>query len=458
MTTGVYRHSNLGMAVIGSGAIVSLSAVSDRLRSGAAPTVVYRSATAENGKVQGKVASWGTNNLYPQDRVALIEKDTELPQFLDFKARMLAGERLAVFKLEGYDAEGNEILGSATGPLAMEAIAFVTARNTKKYLSEAAIDFHYFFNVFPELIVSRDRSRITGIFKQEATDCRWEEMDEQGRIKNCWINGNWAQYNDKHTMVLPVIDEWADDATEYVRTHKSFKFIYPAYYSSPGKKYYQTPLHEGFFTSGWYDVSQAIPEFKKYMMQNQMSIKYHIEIDTAWWPLRFPKWEDMTEKERSDAQDTVLATFNELMSGAKNAKKVLMTFMKHQPGEAQQVSMWRITPINDKKQDGEYIEDSREASMHKLRAMGLDPAIVGAGPGRDNASAGSGSDKWAAIKIYLAGLGAHRNVLLEPIDFIFEYNGWKQAGLVARFVDNKYFNTPTASSKPERNDLPNPVK
>ena len=445
-----------GVAVLDGGAIINLNAAAKANQKRKAPTLVFRDANSEDGKVQGQVAAWGSNNLYPQSRKELIEKDTELPALLDLKKNMLVGRGLMVYKMEGYHDDGREkLIADPNGlPAAMD---FIMKSGTRRWLREAAVDVNHFFNIFPELIPSRDRKTITDIHHQEATDCRWEIMNEKGVIQNCWINPDWENYKQRHTHVLPVIDKNDPDAIENLRAGKKWNYIYPVSYSTPGRKYYQLPHHDGFFESGWYDVSQAIPEFKKYLMQNQMQIKYHVEIDEKWWSDKYPGFEDMPEDEQKKIMTKELKRFNDFLTGSKRAGKSLQTFMKWDPDSKQYRGAWRITELGDKQKDGKYIEDSREASMHKLRALGLDPTIAGMGPGRDNNSAGSGSDKWAAIKMYLAGLHSMRETLLEPIDFIFEYNGWKQQNYVARFVDHQYFNTPTASSLNETHGgNPNP--
>ncbi|MNH20583.1 hypothetical protein D3C79_803600 [compost metagenome] len=99
---------------------------------------------------------------------------------------------------------------------------------------------------------------------------------------------------------------------------------------------------------------------------------------------------------------------------------------------------WEIIPIEDKLKEGAYIEDSQEASAHLMRAMGLDATLVGAGPGR-NMGAGSGSDKRIAFNIYVALLQPYRDVILEPLNFISDYNGWTERieGLTWRFREAK---------------------
>jgi hypothetical protein len=456
MIQGVAINHTSGIAYIESAeALISFNAAADMSKKGSAPTTVFRDADSENGIIQTVVAAWGKDNLYPQKRMKLIEKDTELPALLDFKSRMLVGKGVIPFKIEGYTPNGHEILIPAPNE-AEDAMRFLMKRSTKRFLLESAVDLNHFFNIFPEMVPSRDRSVITDIYSQEATDCRWEETDEKGRIRNCWINPDWANYKARHTKALPVIDKDHPEILDIIRSEKKWNYIYPVNYPTPGRKYYQLPHHDGFFESGWYDVGQLIPEAKKHLMKNQMSLKYHVEVDAAWWNHKYKGFDTMAADEQQKIMSAELAKFNEFLSGAKASGKTLMTFMEWDIDAKQYKGYWKVTVLNNPNKDGEYLEDSKESSMHKLRALGLDPTIVGLGPGRDNGSAGSGSDKWAAIKMYLAGLSPMRQVLLEPLEFIFDYNGWTEKGIVPRFVDHQFFYTDTASTKPVQNDNPNP--
>jgi len=56
--------------------------------------------------------------------------------------------------------------------------------------------------------------------------------------------------------------------------------------------------------------------------------------------------------------------------------------------------------------------------------LDLDPTLVGDSPGK-NMGSGSGSDKRVAFNAKVALLNPHRELLLEPLYFIAEYNGWK---------------------------------
>ena len=405
-------------------------------------------------KKDAEIAQWGDDNLLPQQRVALIKKHTEMPQLLRDKAAWLMGHMVVPAKLKGFDKylRPEWEVDVTTVP---DAWKWLDSRQFKKYWRESAMDMVTFSNQFPEVIMmpGADRKKCW-LGHQEATDCRLEVCDKNGRINRAFINGDWSDYKDDNTRDLPIIDARKIDDVDLVRKDRSkFNYIYLSSYPQPGDGYYQTPAHDGFFTSGWYAIAMAIPTFKQALMKNQVSAKYHIEIADEYWEKRYPGfWTKLTNEERMAKRKVELRLIDQILTGAENAGTTITTSMEMNKMSSKYEGMWRITALKGDSMDGEGIEDSREASMHLRMAMGMDPAIVGMGPGRDNASAGSGSDKWAAMKIYLSKIHPERQVLLDPLMFMFEYNGWADKGIVPLVIDPPILQTGTAS------ELPNPTR
>lgn len=444
------------VAVLNHGFAVKLNAMSDGKKSGAAPKKILI-REPKDGKISakggGEIASWGASNLWPQERIELIKKDTELAPLFKKKAAFMMGVGVIPCVISGYRLEGKTIIPTFTpaDPTAFkEQYAFTNNRKFNRWLREAAIDYCYFGNIFPEIILAADRKKVKRIAHKEATDCRLQVMSEKKKeIEWCHINANWENYKDEDTISLRVIDSTRTSDVLQIQNDKGrFHYIYVSSYPSPGDGYYQTPAHEGYFLSGWYDVGIAIPEFKKYLMKNQMAIKYHIEIDTAYWPARYKDWDKLSESKKKDHIRAEMTAFNNELTGAENSGAAFTTAMEFIKHTGEHRHFWKITPIKNTNVDGEHIEDSREASMHKYRAVGFDPAVLGLGPGRENAGGGSGSDKWAAIKILLAELWPDRQVLLDPVFFAYEYNGWDELGIIPMVVDHPVFATNTASEKP----------
>lgn len=398
---------------------------------GARPTRSY----VEPEAASQKVAYWGAGNDFPQQIIEAAQANTIIPHTIDWKVRALYGKGVAPYRVS-FNEDGSENLRALTqdDPAAQEIQDFLMRSNFKRYLLEAITDFYWFFNPFPELILSRDRSQIVSIKENEAAHCRWEEMDKKGRVNYCYVSSYWPNHWPNYTTKIPVIDIYDPDRVENVRNGTAFKYIYPVSYPSPGRKYYQLAHWDGVRQSGWLALAQKIPEFKKSVMNNQVTVKYHVEVADWWWREKYPQWDSYDDKKRAELQKNELEKFNDFLTGAKNAGKSIMSVFRNSPEYNTQFSGWQIHPIEGNKQlSDSHIEDSQEASSHILYALGVDPTLVGFGPGK-SMGAGSGSDKRVAFNMYVSLLQLHRDMILEPLEFIKQYNGWPQ-DVVFRFKD-----------------------
>lgn len=386
------------------------------------PVVAPRSPKPESDKTDtADVASWGAMNDFPQQIITLSEKSTELPALLDWKARALQGREVKAFQ-PVYDQEEKKWKDEEINDISIKE--FLNHRTFKRYMREAANDFFWFWNVFPELIKNVAGDKIAYLGTQDASWCRWSKMNDKGIIEKCHITSNWpiAKATDASTLTIDVIDPYSFDAVEKIKLSKKNKFIYPISYPSPGKAYYQLSAWDGFRTSGWADIAAEIPKFKKAIMQFQVTIKYMICIPLNYWPARYPDWLKLSEDAKNVLRKAKLDEINSTLAGSVNAGKSIMVDVGFDR-EGRELPGWKIIPIEDKLKEGAYLEDSQEASQHLMRALAVDPSLVGNGPGRGK-DAGSGSDKRIAFNIYVALQQPYRDVILEPLLFIAEYNGW----------------------------------
>ena len=74
--------------------------------------------------------------------------------------------------------------------------------------------------------------------------------------------------------------------------------------------------------------------------------------------------------------------------------------------------------------DDAYLPDSQAANSEILFAIGVDPCLVGSGLPGGNLGAGSGSDKREAFWQLNAEMGIYRQISLEPMYFIRDFNKW----------------------------------
>lgn len=367
------------------------------------------------------ITPWGDDNLFPQTVIAELKK-TFVPSVLDWKARALYSGGI-VFGKE--DDNGNFIRSKRSeNP---EVWDFFKKSNVKRYAIEAAKDFYWFYNAFPELILSNDRSKIVSLVAQDASYCRWSKQNPKtGLVDYCKINANWelGTANDKQTITRPVIDPYYDPVGNLKARKDSFNYIYPLSYPSPGCSFYQLADWNTMRESGWLDISIAIPKWKKALMKNQISIKYHIQVPDFYWSWKYGKdWDTMSADKRKAARDNELSKFNSFLTGEENAGHSIMTTFRFNEQLNKEYPGWKIEAIDDKVQDGKYIEDSQEASAQMLYMLGVDGTLIGNAPGK-GMGAGSGSDKRLAFNIYISLCTSHQDILLEPLAFIRDYNGW----------------------------------
>lgn len=395
-------------------------------------------SSSPNVKPEGssKVSPWGEDNDFPQKVIEAIEASTELGPLLDWKARALQGRELRAFKVTGWDAKKKTMIYEYVDD--PEINEFLSHRITKRYLREAATDFFYFWNVFPDLIKSKGGDKIAYIGTQDASWCRWGLMNSKGNIEKCYISSNWpeAKVDDKETIKIDVIDPYSHSAVEDLKGNKNIKrIVYPISYPSPGKAFYQLAPWNGFLTSHWAKIARSIPKSKERKMALMLSAKYILQIPINYWPAVYKDWAKKTPEEQRDIKKAKVKEINESLTGIDNTGKTILTEVGYDEN-GREIPSWKIIPIESAFKDEKELEDSREASQHLMRALGVDSTLVGDGPGK-SMGGGSGSDKRVAFNIYVALQQPYRDVILEPFHFIAEYNGWSERipGLVFKMVE-----------------------
>jgi hypothetical protein len=378
------------------------------IQPGAAPTEPTQ--RRENVPGDDDIVWWGTGNDYPQIVRDRFSKNTLIPETLAKKAAFWMGGGIYATRSKKDDEELED----------PEISAFLRLNTTELYLEESFLHLAWFANVFPELIISKDRSKILSIHSNETPYARW------GRKKDkVYLNANWpnAKATDPETIVLPVLDPYRWDRIDYIRKGKAYKYCYPLSFPSPGRSYYQLANHDSIISSGWLDVLEAIPQFKKYGMANQMSLLYHIEVSAEYWPRIYgERWETADYDGKMAIRDEFLTDLMKKLTNVQNAHSSVMTDKwVDDEGKEQGVT---IHVLKDIKTDGKFNEDNSEGNSHMLYAMGMDATIVGFSG--NAAQRSGGSDKREAFWIFLMLSYMARRKALELLYLVADYNGWTQ--------------------------------
>lgn len=389
----------------------------------AALEIPVTAATAPKPKNEtaGLIFPWGDDNNLPQQIISLAAKGTELASLLDWKARALQGREIIPVQLVWDDVKKDFVEERINDE---EINAFFSHRTFKRYCREAAVDFNWFWNIFPDLIKNGEGTKIAYLGTHDASMCRWGVMNNDGVIEKCYVAGNWpdAKADEATTIEVDVIDPYDPEVIDKLKASKIGRFVYPVSYPSPGKSYYQLAPWDGYRISGWPEVAQMTPKSKAQLMKFMLSAKFILEIPVNYWNAVHKDWEKKTPEQQLIIKKEKVAEINATLTGVDNAGKTIM-FEVGTDQAGREIAGWKVIPIEDKLKDGANLQDSREASQHLRSALNLDSALTGEGPGT-GMGAGSGSDKRVALNIYVALQQPYREVIYEPIYFIAEYNGW----------------------------------
>jgi hypothetical protein len=205
---------------------------------------------------------------------------------------------------------------------------------------------------------------------------------------------------------------------------KIYRYFIPIILPSPGKNYYPRASWHSVFESGWYDIALSIPKLKKAIMENQMTLKYHIELSTDYFDRIF-RDEKITDDDKKKARVKLeFQNMNDFLSNAENSGKSMVSFVEYMPENVTK-NYVKISPLENPLKDGEYLEDSEEASNVMNYALGVHPSITGASPGKNKTINGTEARELFQIKQSLMKLP--RDYVLKPLYVVKAQNGWDPA-------------------------------
>ncbi len=383
---------------------------------GASPTM----AVVEKGFGNQEVVFWGNDNNFPRVVRDQAYKNPIIPRAMMFHANMTASAAILPIITE-YDDEGNEILRVVKDP---EIWSFLQSTQFKRYKIESASDLFWFQNIFPEIIISKDRKSVSMISPNEAMFCRWGAQNERGLCTELIHNANWpnARRLDKFTTILPTIDPYAFDVAEAVRESNRFKLAYPASYPSPGAVFYQTAFWDGIRQSKYLEFLTQIPEVKNQIMKNKIKPSFHVQIPMIHWERWFgKKWLDADHEERKRLKEGYLTRFEEVLAANKGG--TLVTEFGSSQIDHKEAEKWEIVAIKDEMTDGTHNQDNIDGTVQLLCALALDASLIGYSS-KESGTRNGGSDKIQALQIYIETMQPFKDVILEPLRFKAAFDGW----------------------------------
>ena len=378
-----------------------------------------------NEEMNGVYAYWGSNNDYPQRIIEKMKRCGIGKSNLSWKSRALFSQGLMHYKTE-YDENNKKVVKPINLEKEHKEIYEFNKRvKLNKFYKETIRDYYWFWMVFPEMIVSKNYQEITSIRRKKAAYCRWEVINKDSkRIENMYYSAKWPQFEDYEKIA--VIDPYwtIEETRDYLRKHRIRKFIYPICYAPLDENYYVNADWHTVIENGWVDTVNAIPNYKKHLMENQMTIKYHVQIPSSYWSINFKDWEGKSDEDRDACKQEVLETLENFLSGVENSGKAFISQFDLDEITKKELPGWKITVLDDKTREGTYLADAASGNAEISYAQDVDPTIKGAALPGNKLGPGSGSDKREAFMIYTSLLQMDAQPLFEPWEFIRDFNGW----------------------------------
>lgn len=420
------------------------------------------------------VAFWGEDNRFPQNIEQQMAYCGIGKSALDWKARALYGNGIMPGKIVGIDPSTNEEIFEPLDRNKYKIVYnFIEARSFYRYLLEFLQDWTWYFNCFPEIILSKDCKTITGLVHQESCDSRYKQMNDQGKISKVFLSKLWGasadQYakfdptktlrgllqnprevteaDNKFVKVLDCIDMYdplnslktiADD----LKSNSGLKSaILPVNYPSVNKTYYQVPYWDGARLGGWVEIACKIPSLIKTLYNKAFRIKYHIEVPESYFERKFgfEKWHGMEQTAQSTERSSLLKEMDDFLAGDENAFKSFISFFDVDNHTKAETGRVKLTVIEDKSNIDKELITQSAADVEILIAMQVHPSLFSAGMTGSmfRSGGGSGSDIREAYLVYNALLNLERKIFMEPLYLVRDYN--REVGGQSEWEDDIVF-------------------
>jgi hypothetical protein len=371
---------------------------------------------------------WGENDNYPNQIVTNVYSNPTMARSMEFNIAAMFGKGLRpVLKTDK---------GLADIPDNHPAKRFFDENDLNTWYLEQCTDLMHFYNTFSALRLSIDGSQITNIDHIEAAFSRLQERNLKGIVENhiyCPKFGTDEAPVEEDIEVTPLL--FPKNLTNFLRgatgrlndaskDSKKRRFVVPVNFPTAGRIYYQRPYWTSVITSGWLEFANQIPAFKKALMSNQMTIKYHIIIAEEYFPAIF-KAENIKEPEKQEARrKREFQNMQTFLTDTKNTGKSFVTYAKayHGTKGIENLPLVKFETLDNNFKGGEYITDSEEASNIICFALGVHPSIIGAAPGKNGSI--NGTEARELFNLKRALMFSYRWQVIRILYAIKSYNNW----------------------------------
>ena len=264
--------------------------------------------------------SYGTENwanLYPQFLIDLYYNSSTQAAIINATAEMVAAENLVIENVEDRNLEARVKLQH-----------FMDRANSNESLHEVikkiAFDFKLQGAFALNIVWSKDRTQIAGIYHIPVEKLRAEKPNKMGRVEAYYISSDWANTRTNKPHRVPVFNP--NDRT------CANQIMYSGLYS-PNMNVYHTPDYTA--SNNWALVDQKVAEYHLSNISNGFAGSYFISFANG-----VPTAEERRQIEQSIAQK---------FTGEKAAGRFVLTFSDDRTRTPE------IVPISMSDADKQYL-------------------------------------------------------------------------------------------------------
>jgi hypothetical protein len=390
-------------------------------------------------KKEYELIYWGEENDLPQKIIEKVGKSHDMSSNMLFNIQLGYGNGIIPVKKSSGTTNTGEIKISYEPVLDNADInLFFENNDVTGWWLEQLTDLNYFYHGFSSVLLNKDTPdtrKIVELRHRDAAFCRHTKMNDKGIVENCLYSPLWGNSNQTETDIIaipsldtfnPTLDlkrkigrEIRPDTTK--KDDQIFEYIIESSFPSPGRSYYNKPYWYALIESGWYDFAMAIPEFKKAILTNQMTLKYMIYFDENYFKNIFSEEGITNDKDKKIRVALEYKNIQTFLSGSKNAGKGAFGRIRYTV-EGKERKDVVITPLENPFKGGEYIEDSEEVSTILAYGMGQHGSLIGS-HGKTNIA---GTEARELFIIKQAIQKSIRDRLLRPLYVIKAINKWPE--------------------------------
>lgn len=407
-------------------------------------TVDSNSLSTQKVESKGKdieFIRWGDADDLPVNVLNAVFSNVIVGPNIGSNAKTIYGSGVSVFLQQVTEGSDKIKYVEQIRTQQKEIFEFLEDNGCNRMVQEIANDMAVFGDACVEITLNADMNRVVRVRHMEMCYSRYSKIDDkEGRSLYHGYSTKWGSNpNKENVTVTPMLDRKAPikhlleimgrsmgaNMEKRVQKDMGVRFVMSLSFPTPGRLYYNKPYWWSLFESGWYDFACAIPQFKKAILLNQMTIKYHVRLNKDFFVELYKKngvAQNEFEKQK-EVTDNFYKELDAYLVGVENNNKAFTSTFEYDLTGKEKYNIM-IDKIDSTNKGGEYIDDSEEVANIICFAMEVHPSLNGAAPGKNKSINGTEARELFIIKQEMQR--PTRDMILTFMNAVKRANNWQE--------------------------------